>query len=92
MNYSYLAEAHYALGHREAAVCVACLGMYLLEQIQAVEWRQAAGLLTILQGQMGDEAFQQAKAQGRSTLIKVIGVDGYDHLPQLLTQYRETSG
>jgi tetratricopeptide (TPR) repeat protein len=92
LNYSYLAEAHYALGHREAAVCVAALGMYLLEQIQAVEWRQAAGLLTILQGQMGDEAFQQAKAQGRSTLIKVIGVDGYDHLPQLLAQYRETLG
>lgn len=90
LNYSYLAEAHYTLGHQAAAVCVACLGMYLLEQIQAIEWRQPAGLLAIIKGQMGDEAFQQAKAQGRSTLIRVIGVDGYDHLPQLLEKYKET--
>jgi tetratricopeptide (TPR) repeat protein len=90
LNYSYLAEAHYALSNQESAICAACLGMYLLEQIQATEWRQPAGLLTILQGQMGDAGFQAAKANGRSTLIRVIGVDGYDHLPQLMEQYKET--
>jgi hypothetical protein len=63
---------------------------YVLEQIQATEWRQPAGLLSILQGQMGDAAFQQAKANGRSTIIAIIGVDGYDHLAQLLTQYKGT--
>jgi tetratricopeptide (TPR) repeat protein len=90
LNYSYLAEAHYTLGNQDAAICAANLGMYVLEQIQATEWRQPAGLLSILQGQMGDAAFQQAKANGRSTIIAIIGVDGYDHLAQLLTQYKGT--
>ena len=63
--------------------------MYLLEQIASNEWRQAAGLLTILQGQIGVEAFQKFLQQHRPKMIAVIGVDGYDHIPQLLEEYKE---
>lgn len=87
LNLAYLAEAHYGLGEVEKTVLAAFLGMYLLEQIPAVEWRQPAGLLTIIQGQKGD-AFAQLRQQLRSNIIAVIGVDGYDHLPKLLEDYR----
>ena len=90
LNFSYLAEAHYGLGHREQAVAAAFLGMYLLDQIQASEWRQPAELLTLLEGQLGDAAFQTLRAQARSIIIAVIGVDGYDHLPQLLETYKRS--
>jgi tetratricopeptide (TPR) repeat protein len=91
LNLIYLAEAHYSLGHREQALFAAFVSMYLLEQIQANEWRQAAGLLTILEGQLGD-AFQTMRSQYRSAIIPIIGVDGYDHLPTLLEQYKQSQG
>lgn len=86
INFAYLAEAYYRLSLLDKAVCNACLGMYLLEQIGASEWRQPAGLLTILQGQQG-EKFVQFRQQVRSEIIAVIGVDGYDYLPELLDKY-----
>lgn len=88
LNLAYLAEAHYRLQNREKALLSGCLGMYLLEQITAGEWRQPAGLLTILQGQMGLDAFQKLLGQQRSQIIAVIGVDGYDHILKLLEQYQ----
>lgn len=87
LNLAYLAEAHYGLGEVEKTVLAAFLGMYLLEQIPAIEWRQPAGLLTILQGQMGD-AFEQLRRQLRPNILAVIGVDGYDYLPKLLENYQ----
>lgn len=88
LNFIYLAEAYYGSNEREKTLYAAFLGMYLLEQIQAIEWRQPAGLLTILQGQLGADLFEQLRRQLRSNLVTVIGVDGYDHLPTLLEQYR----
>jgi tetratricopeptide (TPR) repeat protein len=88
LNLAYLAEAHYSLQNRDRAIYAGGLSMYLLEQIAAPEWRQPAGLLMILQGQMGIIAFQTALGQYRSHIIPVIGVDGYDHIPQLLQQYQ----
>ncbi len=90
LNLAYLAEAYYGIGEREKALYAAFLGMYLLEQIQAVEWRQSAALLSILQGQLGADLFEQLRRQLRPNLIPVIGVDGYDHLPTLLEQYRRS--
>ena len=87
LNLANLAEAHYSLQDLAKAVYTGCLGMYLLEQIASKEWRQPAGLLTILQGQLG-EAFQTLLAQQRSQIIAVIGVDGYDYIPQLLERYK----
>jgi len=90
LNLAYLAEAHYTLQNLQAAVYTGCLGMYLLEQIAASEWRQPAGLLTILQGQLQQEGFQALLRQVRSQIIPLIGVDGYDYLPQLLEQYQRS--
>ena len=88
LNLASLAEAYYGRQNIEKAIYTASLGMYLLEQIASPQWRQAAGLLTILQGQMGAEAFATLLGQYRSQIIKVIGVDGYDYIPQLLEQYQ----
>lgn len=90
LNLANLAEAYYSLQDIEKAIYTGCLGMYLLEQIASKEWRQPAGLLTILQGQMGAEAFQKLLNQRRVQIIAVIGVDGYDHIPQLLEQYKRS--
>ena len=90
LNLANLAEAYYNLQNLEKTIYTGCLGMYLLEQIASKEWRQPAGLLTILQGQMGAEAFQTLLGQRRSQMIAAIGVDGYDHIPQLLEEYKRS--
>jgi tetratricopeptide (TPR) repeat protein len=90
LNFLYLAESHYNLNHLESAVYNSCLGMYLLEQIVAPEWRQAAGLLTILQSKLGNETLEQVIANSRTQIIKFIGVDGYDYLPKLLEEYKRS--
>ncbi|WP_392530931.1 tetratricopeptide repeat protein [Nostoc sp. C117] len=90
LNFLYLAESHYNLNNLETTVYNSCLGMYLLEQINAVEWRQAAGLLTILQNKLGDEVAQQLIVNYRTNIIKFIGVDGYDYLLQLLEEYKRS--
>lgn len=86
INLIYLAEAHHRLQNPEQTLYAACLGMYLLEQIGSSSWRQPAGLLTILKGQLGSDAFQALLLQQRPAIIAVIGVDGYDHLPHLFEQ------
>lgn len=88
LNFTYLAEAYYSLQNIDKAISIGCIGMYLLERIACKEWRQSAGLLTILQGQLGAESFQKVLGQHRDEIIKNIGVDGYDYLPQLLEQYQ----
>jgi len=90
LNLANLAEAYYGLQNLEQAIYSGSLGMYLLEQIASKEWHQPAGLLTILQGQIGAEAFKALLKQRRSQIIAVIGVDGYDHIPQLLEQYKQS--
>jgi tetratricopeptide (TPR) repeat protein len=86
-NLAYLAEAYYHLQNSPQAMQMACLGMYLLEQMGSTSWRQPAGLLTVLRGQLGEAEFQSMLAQQRAAIIAAIGVDGYDHLPTLLNQY-----
>jgi tetratricopeptide (TPR) repeat protein len=88
LSFSYLAEAYYSIEDRNAAISYGALGMYLLHQINSVEWRQVAGLLSILQGQIGQEEFNNILGQQRSQIIGLIGVDGYDFLPQLLDEYK----
>jgi tetratricopeptide (TPR) repeat protein len=89
VNLSYLGEAYYRLQDYPKTVQTSCLAMYLLEQIGSTQWRQAAGLLTVLRGKVGDGAFQELLQEQRSTMISVIGVDGHDHLPSLLEQYQQ---
>ncbi len=87
LSFSYLAEAYYSIEDQSAAITYGSLGMYLLNQINSVEWRQVAGLLSIIQGQIGAE-FNNILGQQRSQIIGLIGVDGYDYLPTLLEDYR----
>jgi tetratricopeptide (TPR) repeat protein len=89
LNLASLAEANYSLANFERAIYTGCLGMYLLNQIASNEWRKPASLLSILQGQIGVEAFMNALQQHRPRIIAVIGVDGYDHIPQLLEEYKQ---
>jgi tetratricopeptide (TPR) repeat protein len=90
VNLAYLAQACYGLQNFAQAIFSGSLGAYLLEQIGSSDWRKPAGLLTILQGQLGSEAFQTLLGQQRGKIIPVIGVDGYDYIPQLLAKYRES--
>ncbi len=90
LNFLYLGEAHYGIENTEQATSASCIGMYLLERIGAEEWRQAAKLLTVLLGQLGEEVFQGAIAQHRAKIVSAIGVEGYDYLPQLLERYRRS--
>lgn len=90
VNLSYLAEACYSLQNFEQAIYSGSLGAYLLEQINSNDWRKPAGLLTILQGQLGVQAFQVLLGQQRAKIIPIIGVDGYDYIPQLLVKYRDS--
>ncbi|MBE9040591.1 tetratricopeptide repeat protein [Oscillatoriales cyanobacterium LEGE 11467] len=88
LNFAYLAEAYYGLQNIEKAIAFGCLGMYLLEQIDSVEWRQSAGLLSIVRGQIGDDKFQDFLGRARAKIIPEIGVDGFDYLDELLTKYQ----
>ncbi|MGF1459710.1 MAG: tetratricopeptide repeat protein [Leptolyngbyaceae cyanobacterium] len=92
VNYHYLAIVYQNLENTSMAVFCGALGMYLLWQVNSEQWHQPAGTVSILAGQLGDAAFQQALAAYRSAFLKQIGVDGYDHLPQLLTDYRSSLG
>lgn len=89
LDLAYLAEAYYRQQELSKAIYAGCLAMYYLERIDSRDWRQPAGLLMILQGQMGDQ-FHTALATLRPELIGAISVDGYDYIPQLLDQYRRT--
>jgi tetratricopeptide (TPR) repeat protein len=88
-NLAYLAEANYLIANYEKAVYTGSLGMYLLEQIASNEWRQPAGLLTIISGQIGTDKFQLLLQENRPKMIAIIGVDGYDYIPNLLVKYQE---
>ena len=89
LSFSYIAEAYYSIEDRPSAIVYGSLGMYLLNQINSIEWRQVAGLLSILQGQVGEEEFQRILSQERSQIISMIGVDGYDYIPKLLAEYQQ---
>ena len=89
LSFSYLAEAYYSIEDPSAAITYGSLGMYLLNRIDSVEWRQVAGLLSIIQGQIGEE-YSNLLGQQRSQIISLIGVDGYDYLPKLLEEYKQS--
>ena len=89
LSFSYLAEAHYGIEDRSSAIVYGSLGMYLLNQINSIEWRQVAGLLSIIQGQIGESEFANILTQQRSQIVGLIGVDGYDYIPQLLQEYMQ---
>ncbi|MEM7556538.1 MAG: tetratricopeptide repeat protein [Cyanobacteria bacterium P01_A01_bin.84] len=88
LNLANLAEAYYSQEQNDKAIYTGCIGMYLLNQIASNEWRQPAGLLIVLEGKLGEGGFQKVLQQFRPRIISLIGVDGYDYLPQLLKEYQ----
>ncbi len=92
LSHAYLGETFYQLNQLESATYHACLGMYLLEQRHSKAWQQSAALVVILQGKLGVESFMNLWQQLRSQLIALIGVDGFDHLPNLIDRYRQGDG
>ncbi len=88
LNLYYLAQAYYPLQRWEQLVFAGCVGMYLLEQVGAQDWQQAAGLMAIARGQIGAEAFQAHLSKVRPNILEIIGVDGYDHISDLLASYQ----
>lgn len=87
LNCTYLAEAQRALANTEVSVRYGALGMYLLHQIGSSEWRQTAGLLRVVAGELGTEQFESVLQNQRRQIIQWIGVDGFDYLPTLLAEY-----
>lgn len=83
------AEAFYQLKTFDSAILCGAVSMYQLEQMGSSEWRQTAGLLSILRGQLGEQ-FQNSLKEQRSRLIAEIGVDGYDYLGELLDRYQSS--
>ncbi len=90
LNYGYLAEAYRGLDQIENAIYAGSLAMYWMYQLESPQWRQSAGLLSILYGQVGPDAFQAHLVNLRGKLLARIGVDGYDYLLKLLTEYRQS--
>ncbi|MEL6471073.1 MAG: hypothetical protein AAFQ74_15195 [Cyanobacteria bacterium J06623_4] len=84
----YTAEAHHALKHTEEAVFYSVLAMHLLHSIGSDDWRQAAGLASILQGQLGESTFQSTLEKYRRQLTPVMSLEGYEALATLLEEYR----
>lgn len=89
LNLAYLAQAYYSLQSLDKAIFAGSLGMYLLEQIGANEWRKTAGLIIVLKGQLGPE-FDRILNQKRSEILPIIGVDGFDYISELLQKYQES--
>ncbi len=83
-----LGEAYYQLQQIELAIFHSCLGMYQLSQHQNPKWKSAAALMTILQGQQGEDGFNKILQQLHSQFIALIGIDGFDYIPNLIHQYR----
>lgn len=84
----YTAEAHHALKHAEEAVFYSALAMYLLDSIGSQDWRQAAGLASILEGQLGKESFQEILSKYQKQLTPIMSMEGFESLPKLLEKYR----
>ncbi len=89
LSHAYLGETFYQLNQLESATYHACLGMYLLEQRQSKAWQQSASLVVILQGKLRVDGFADLLQKLRSHFIALIGVDGFDHLPNLIDRYRQ---
>ncbi|MEB3291936.1 MAG: tetratricopeptide repeat protein [Synechococcales bacterium] len=90
LNLRALGEAYYQLEQPYPALLTTAIAMYQLERIGAREWRQAAGLLMILQGKLGSD-FDRQLESARAEMLPLIGVEGYEFLSTLLDRYRTES-
>jgi tetratricopeptide (TPR) repeat protein len=94
----YLSEARRSAGRIDGAIGAAALALYLLWQIRAAEWTQAATLLQTLRSQLelqgeleGEFAFMEALQRAKPQLIAVIGIEGFEAIPGLIREGWERS-
>jgi tetratricopeptide (TPR) repeat protein len=94
----YLGEARRSAGRIDGAIGAAALALYLLWQIRAAEWTQAATLLRTLRSQLeiqgeleGEFAFMEALQRAKPQLIAVIGIEGFEAIPGLIREGWERS-
>jgi tetratricopeptide (TPR) repeat protein len=83
----YLGEACYRAQDLEQAVYLATIALYYLDSVESTEWRQAAGLLVVLHGKIGDR-LPAVMAEFRMKIVAMIGEEGLNHIPVLLERYR----
>jgi hypothetical protein len=82
-----MAEACYQLDRFEDAPYPALLALYHLYHLGAREWRQAAGLITLLQGRQSQD-WQSFLLPERGAILEQIGPEGVDSLADILERYR----
>ncbi|OUC15046.1 MAG: hypothetical protein B0A82_08985 [Alkalinema sp. CACIAM 70d] len=87
INLIAMAEACYQLGEMDQVVYAGMLAIHYLHFLEASEWRQAAGLLTILQGKLGEQ-FPLLLEQEKADLIRVLGLELYEQTLRLLEEYQ----
>jgi tetratricopeptide (TPR) repeat protein len=85
-NFSLLAETCYQLNHSSDAIYAAAIAMSLFHRLQARDWRQAAGLLRILRGQLGPR-FANLLHQERQAIVTHLGTEGFVQIVPLLDRY-----
>ncbi len=83
----YLGEACYRSEDWDKAVYLTTIALYYLDRVESKDWRQAAGLLIVLQGQLGDR-FGTVMQDKEASLLTMIGREGLEHIPVLLEHYR----
>lgn len=87
INLIAMAEACYQLGEMSQVIYAAMIAMHYLHFLGSSEWRQAAGLLIVLQGKLGEQ-FQALLDREKEELTRVLGPDAYGQTLELLEDYR----
>lgn len=91
INQLSLAEACYQLDRLEEAIDPALFSLYQLYHLGAREWRQAAGLVTLLQSRLQSrqgqdwQGFLRSSSNALSALFESKGIDS---LTDILNRYR----
>jgi tetratricopeptide (TPR) repeat protein len=78
-----MAEVYKALEQYRASVLRAAQALSLLASLKATGQRQACGLLTVLQGKMGEEAFAGVLEELKPELEKSLGRGALERLREL---------
>ncbi len=86
----YLAEAYYQTDAIGQCLYTGCIGMSWLYDIGASEWRQAAGLITIMQGK-NQEEFHKNLEKEKGPLIEVLGKKRFESIKDILDKYNNES-
>ena len=82
-NLLFMAEVYKALEQYPASVLRAAQALSLLASLKATGQRRARGLLTVLQGKIGEEAFAQLLEELKPELEKSLGQGALERLQEL---------